>query len=317
MKILLTGAAGFIGSHVADRLLERGDEVIALDNFNDYYDPGYKERNIRAALKHHHYRLYRTDIRDYAALQEIFEKEQPDKICHLAGMAGVRYSVAHPLLYEEVNVKGTVNLLELSRLSNVTHFVFASSSSVYGGRTTVPFCEDDRVDFPPHPYAASKRSAELMAYTYSRLYSLKVTALRFFTVYGPRNRPDMAVFLFTKAVDRGEPLKLFGDGSARRDWTFVGDTVRGVLAALERPFDYEIINLGNSHTQAEMDLIQAAEHACGKKAQIVHLERPVTELPITYADPTKARRLLDFEPKTSFEEGYGHFFEWYEREGRE
>jgi UDP-glucuronate 4-epimerase len=316
LKVLLTGAAGFIGSHTAEALLARGDEVCGLDNFNDYYDPAYKERNIQAALKHPRYSLHRVDLRDFEGMQRVLEQERPDKICHLAGMAGVRYSVAHPMLYEEVNVRGTLHLLELAQLNKIEQVVFASSSSVYGGRTNVPFCEDDRVDRPPHPYAATKRAAELMAFTYHSLYGLKITALRFFTVYGPRNRPDMAVFLFTSAIDRGEPLRLFGDGSARRDWTFVSDTVRGVLASLDRPLEYEIINLGNSHTQEEMDLIRAAEKALGKKANILHLERPATELPITYADISKARRLLDFEPVTPFEEGYSRFFEWYQREGK-
>lgn len=314
MKVFLTGAAGFIGSHTAEALLARGDEVVAFDNFNEYYDPARKEKNIQYALKHPRYRLYRSDLRDYEGMQRIFEQERPDKICHLAGMASVRYSIAHPMLYEEVNIRGTSHILELARLNQIEHVVFASSSSVYGGRTDVPFREDDRVDRPPHPYAASKRATELLGFTYHNLYGIKITALRFFTVYGPRNRPDMAVFLFTRAIDKGEPLRLFGDGSARRDWTFVGDTVRGVLAALDRPFEYEIINLGNSHTQAEMDLIHAAEQALSKKADILHLERPPTELPITYADITKARRLLDFEPATPFEEGYARFFEWYQRE---
>ncbi len=319
MKILLTGAAGFIGSNLAEALLERGDEVCAVDSFNDYYSPARKELNVIPATRHSSYKLYRADIRDYEGMQAIFEREQPDKVCHLAAMANVRYSVNHPLLFEEVNVRGTLNLLELARQSKIEHFVFASSSSVYGGLPSngKPFNEEDRVDHPIAPYAATKRSAELLAYTYHHLYGLKISGLRFFTVYGPRNRPDMAVFLFTRAIDRGEPLKLFGDGSARRDWTFVGDTMRGIMAALDRPFDYEIFNLGNSHTQTEMDLIHAAEQALGKTANIMHLERPATEMAMTYADISKARRMLDFEPATSFQEGYARFFDWYKREGRE
>ncbi len=319
MKILLTGAAGFIGSNLAESLLVRGDEVCAIDNFNDFYNPLRKERNIQTASGMPGYTLYRTDIRDFEALKAIFEKEKPAKICHLAGMANVRYSLKHPLLFEEVNVKGTLNLMELSRMYEVPQFVFASSSSVYGGRPDngVPFNEDDRVDAPISSYAATKRSAELLAYTYSHLYGLKVTALRFFTVYGPRNRPDMAVSLFTRAIDRGEPIKLFGDGSARRDWTFVADTMRGIMAALDHPLDYEIINLGNGHPQTEMDLIRAAEAALDKKANIHYLERPATEPAITFADTSKARRLLQFEPQIPFSQGYREFFEWYAREGRE
>jgi UDP-glucuronate 4-epimerase len=319
LKILLTGAAGFIGSNLAESLLARGDEVCAVDIFNDFYNPLRKESNIEAASRQPNYTLYRTDIRDFAALKAIFEQEQPDKICHLAGMANVRYSIKHPLLFEEVNVRGTLNLLELARLFKTGHFVFASSSSVYGGRPDngVPFNEEDRVDAPISPYGATKRSAELLAHTYHHLHGLKVSALRFFTVYGPRNRPDMAVYLFTRAIDRSEPLKLFGDGSARRDWTFVADTVRGIIAALDHPFEWEIINLGNGHPQTEMALIRAAETALGKKAVINYLERPATEPAVTFADTSKARRLLDFEPLTPFQEGYQQFFEWYAREGRE
>lgn len=319
MKILLTGAAGFIGSNLAESLLARGDEVCAVDNFNDFYSPLRKEKNVQAASGKSGYTLYRADIRDFEALKAIFEKEKPAKICHLAGMANVRYSLKHPLLFEEVNVRGTLNLLELSRIYEVPQFVFASSSSVYGGRPDngVPFNEDDRVDAPISSYAATKRSAELLSYTYSHLYGLKITALRFFTVYGPRNRPDMAVSLFTRAIDRGEPIKLFGDGSARRDWTFVADTMRGIMAALDYPLDYEIINLGNGHPQTEMDLIWAAEAALDKKANIHYLERPATEPAITFADTSKARRLLHFEPEIPFSQGYRQFFEWYAREGRE
>ena len=319
MKILLTGAAGFIGSNLAESLLARGDEVCAVDIFNDYYNPLRKERNIQEAASQPNYTLYRTDIRDFDGLKAIFEKERPDKICHLAGMANVRYSLKHPLLFEEVNIRGTLNLLELARQYQTEHFVFASSSSVYGGRLDngVPFNEDDRVDAPISTYGATKRSAELLAHTYHHLHGLKVSALRFFTVYGPRNRPDMAVYLFTRAIDRGEPLKLFGDGSARRDWTFVGDTVRGIMAALDHPLDFEIINLGNGHPQTEMDLIRSAETALDKKANIHYLERPATEPAVTFADTSKARRLLNFEPQISFNQGYQHFFEWYTREGRE
>jgi UDP-glucuronate 4-epimerase len=319
LKILLTGAAGFIGSNLAESLLARGDEVCAVDVFNDFYNPLRKESNIEAAARQPNYTLYRTDIRDFAALKAIFEQERPDKICHLAGMANVRYSINHPLLFEEVNVRGTLNLLELARLFKTGHFVFASSSSVYGGRPDngVLFNEEDRVDAPISPYGATKRSAELLAHTYHHLHGLKVSALRFFTVYGPRNRPDMAVYLFTRAIDRGEPIKLFGDGSARRDWTFVADTVRGIIAALDHPFEWEIINLGNGHPQTEMALIRAAETALGKKANIHYLERPATEPAVTYADTSKARRLLDFEPLTPFNQGYQQFFEWYAREGRE
>lgn len=317
MKVLLTGAAGFIGSHLAEALLERGDEVCALDNFNDYYSPARKEKNIQTALRQRNYSLHRADIRDFEALQRIFEKERPDKICHLAAMANPRYSIENPLLYEEVNVRGTLNLLELSRLSGVGHFVFASSSSVYGNNSTVPFKETECADQPLSPYAASKRSAEHMAFTYHHLYGLPTTGLRFFTAFGPRNRPDMGVMLFTRAIDNGTPLKLFGDGSMRRDWTFIDDTVRGILAALDKPFDFEVINLGNNKPQTIRTLIEAAEQALGKQANIITLPIPATEPPITCADTSKARDLLGFEATTPFLEGYQRFFEWYSKEGRE
>lgn len=317
MKVLLTGAAGFIGSHLAEALLERGDEVCALDNFNDYYSPARKEKNIQTALRQRNYTLYRADIRDFEALQRIFEKERPDKICHLAAMANPRYSIEHPFLYEEVNVRGTLNLLELARLSGVAHFVFASSSSVYGNNSSVPFKETECADQPLSPYAASKRSAEHMAFTYHHLYGLPITGLRFFTAFGPRNRPDMGVMLFTRAIDNGTPLKLFGDGSMRRDWTFIDDTVRGILAALDKPFDFEIINLGNNKPQTIRTLIEAAEQALGKQANIITLPIPATEPPITCADTSKARDLLGFEASTPFLEGYKRFFEWYSKEGRE
>lgn len=317
MKVLLTGAAGFIGSHLAETLLERGDEVCAVDNFNDYYSPARKEKNIQNALRQRNYTLHKADIRDFEAMQRIFEKERPDKICHLAAMANPRYSVQNPFIYEEVNVRGTLNLLELARLFGTNHFVFASSSSVYGRNSVAPFKEIERADEPLSPYAASKRSAEHIAFTYHHLYGLKITGLRFFTAFGPRNRPDMGVYMFTRAIDKGEPLKLFGDGSMRRDWTYIGDTVRGIIAALDRPFDFEIINLGNNKPQAIRDLLEAAEQALAKKANIITLPIPATEPPVTCADTTKARDLLGFEATTPFRDGYNLFFEWYVKEGRD
>lgn len=317
MKILVTGAAGFIGSHLVEALLERGDEVCAVDNFNDYYNPARKEKNIQRALSYRNYSLHRVDIRDFEALHTVFSKEQPEKVCHLAAMANPRYSIQHPLLYEEVNVRGTLHLLELARLAGHAHFVFASSSSVYGNSSPVPFNEDACADRPLSAYAATKRSAEHMAHTYYNLHGLKTTGLRFFTAFGPRNRPDMGVYLFTKAIDQGEPIKLFGDGTMRRDWTYVDDTVRGVLAALDNPFEFEIINLGNNKPQSVRDLISAAENALGKLALIETLPKPPTEPDVTCADTTKAKRLLGFEPTTPFLEGYARFFDWYVKEGRE
>ncbi len=314
MKVLVTGGAGFIGSHVCEALLARGDSVVCLDNFNDYYNPARKRRNIAPLLGNAAFRLWEGDIRDAKTVRALFLQERPEKVVHIAAMAGVRYSLAHPLLFQEVNVGGTLVLLEEARHFRVRCFLLASSSSVYGADSQPPFREEDPCLRPISPYAATKRAAELLTYTYHHLYGLPCTVLRFFTVYGPRGRPDMAPYRFTQAIFRGEPLYLYGDGSARRDFTYIDDIVAGVLAALDAELSWEIINLGNSHTVAVRDLIRLIEGIVGRKAQIVQQPPASGDVPLTHADISKARRLLGFEPRTCLEEGMERFFRWYQEE---
>lgn len=313
-KILVTGGAGFIGSYTSQALLARGDQVVCLDNFNDYYSPARKRANVAALMGQPGYTLIEGDIRDQDTLEALFAAHQPARIVHIAAMAGVRYSIQHPELYESVNVRGTLNVLEAARRYRVEQVVFASTSSIYGARQQVPFSEEDRVDWPVSPYAATKRACELLAYTYHHLYGLHFTALRFFTVYGPRGRPDMAPYLFTEAVFKGTELKMFGDGSSSRDYTFVDDIVQGVLAAVDRPLGYEIINLGNHHTVLLRDFIALVEELVGKKARVVPCPMPPGDVPRTCADISKAQRLLGYDPQTSFQEGMARFVDWYRKE---
>jgi UDP-glucuronate 4-epimerase len=313
-KVLVTGAAGFIGSHVVEALLERGDTVMGLDNFNDYYDPARKRANVETALSHARYHLITGDVRDEPFLQDLFAHEHFDKVCHIAAMAGVRYSIQHPELYESVNVRGTLNLLELARRHDAQNFVFASSSSVYGASTPVPFREDAMVNCPISPYAATKVAKEVLAYTYHHLYGLNCTGLRFFTVYGPRGRPDMAPYLFTKWIAEEQPLRQFGDGTSQRDYTFVTDIVAGVVAAIDADLPYELINLGRGETIYLTDFIQVVEEVVGKKATIVQEPPKPGDVPITYADITKARELLGYDPTVSVADGMHRFWEWYQAE---
>jgi UDP-glucuronate 4-epimerase len=313
-KVLVTGGAGFIGSHTTEALLARGDEVICLDNFNDYYDPARKRKNVAPFEGRPRYRLYEGDIRDGERLEALFAAERPDKVMHIAAMAGVRYSIQHPELYESVNVRGLLNTLQVTRRHTVSNFVFASSSSVYGADSPVPFREDAPCSRPVSPYAATKRAGELLCYTYHHLYGLRCTCLRFFTVYGPRGRPDMAPYLFTRWVFDGEPLKMFGDGTTYRDYTYIDDIVAGVVAALDADFGYEIVNLGNSQTVMLRDFIALVEELVGRKANVVQTPPQPGDVPRTYADVSKARRLLGYDPKTPFAEGMVRFVEWYRRD---
>ncbi|MFO7741269.1 MAG: GDP-mannose 4,6-dehydratase [Anaerolineae bacterium] len=314
MKVLVTGAAGFIGSHVAEALLARGDEVVGLDNFNDYYDPVRKRANVERAGSCPAYRVVEGDVRDEPLLAGLFDREGFDKVCHVAAMAGVRYSIERPELYESVNVRGTLNVLEEARRHNVASFVFASSSSVYGANNPVPFREDAVVSQPISPYAATKVAKEVLAYTYHHLYGLKCTGLRFFTVYGPRGRPDMAPYLFTKWISEGHPLRQFGDGSSRRDYTFITDIVSGVVAALDAELPYELINLGRGETICLSDFIHLIETVVGKDAIIVQEPPKPGDMPITHADITKARELLGYNPVVPVREGMERFWAWYQRE---
>ena len=313
MKVLVTGGAGFIGSHLGETLLRRGEQVVIVDNFNSYYSPARKRRNVAGMLKHPDVRLYEADVRDHAALTEIFEQEKPDKVAHIAAMAGVRYSIEQPQLYQEVNVGGTLAVLEASRKHGVRSLVLASSSSVYGTDCQAPFREDAPCARPISPYAATKRAAELLAYTYHHLYGLPITCLRFFTVYGPRGRPDMAPYLFLDWIVRGEPLRFFGHGH-RRDFTYIDDIVAGVQAALDADLPYEIINLGNSHTIPVEEFIALIEEIVEKRANIVPLPHAPGDVPLTHADIGKARRLLGFDPQTPVAMGMERFYQWYREE---
>ena len=315
MKVLVTGGAGFIGSHVVERLLERGDRVVCLDNFNDYYDPARKRRNVAPVLDHPRYRLAEGDVRDEARVEALFREEGIEAVIHIAAMAGVRYSIRHPDLYYDVNVRGTLVLLEAARRHGVRRFLFASSSSVYAGARTVPFREEDPADRPISPYAATKRAAELLCHTYHHLDGLEVAVLRFFTVYGPRGRPDMAPYLFTERIARGEPIQMFGDGSSRRDYTYIDDIVAGVLAALDLPdLGYEIFNLGNSETVSLREFIATVEAVVGRRAIVEPLPPQPGDMPLTYADISRARRRLGYAPQVKLREGLERFWAWYRRE---
>lgn len=311
MKILVTGGAGFIGSHVIKALLDHGEEVISIDDFNDYYDVSLKENRILPFKDHPQFQLYRNDICDFPKLKTLFEEHTIDKICHLAARAGVRASIQAPFLYERVNIMGTMNLLELARDYKVKNFVFASTSSVYGGNTKIPFTETDQVDRPISPYAATKKAGELLCYTYHHLYELSITCLRFFTVYGPCGRPDMALFKFAKAIEENRPIDVYNFGKMKRDFTYIEDIVNGVVSALDKELGYEIINLGNSHAEDLEYFIQCIEKELEEKAIRNYIPIQPGDVPETYADITKAKKLLHFEPKTHIEEGIKKFIEWY------
>lgn len=311
MKILITGGAGFIGSNLTEKLLGLKNIVICVDNFDPYYDPRVKKENIKPFLVFSNYHFYREDILNIEGLKKIFDKEKPDKICHLAARAGVRPSIESPQIYQKVNIEGTLNLLELAKKFKIKNFVFASSSSVYGDRNEAPFREDDNTDFPLSPYAATKKAGEVLLWTYHHLYNLNCTALRFFTVYGPSGRPDMAPYLFTDAIFKGKPIKKFGDGTSKRDYTFVDDIVAGIISALNHDLPYEIINLGNNRPITLNEFIQVIEEALAKKAIIEKLPPQLGDMTITCADITKAKQLLNYSPKTSISEGIKKFVSWY------
>lgn len=310
-KVLITGGAGFIGSATAKALMDRKDEVVIIDNFNDYYDPNLKEARIKKLLKGYKFKLYRGDIRDTKLLEKIFKKEKITKIIHLAAMAGVRYSLLHPQLYMDVNVMGSVNLLEMAVKYKIKNFVFASSSSVYGNNKKVPFSEKDLVDTPISPYAASKKADELIAHVYHHIYGLNVTALRFFTVYGPWGRPDMALFLFTDAITKGRPIKVFNRGKMSRNFTYIDDIVSGVLTVLDKCKGYEIMNIGGDKEETLGRFIQVIEENMGKKAKKKMLPMQPGDVPTTVANIRKLRR-LGWKPTTQIEEGIKNFVQWYQ-----
>lgn len=310
MIILVTGCAGFIGSNLVDRLLDEEYEVIGIDNFNDYYDPKIKEENLGSALKFKGFKLYRLDILDFDGLSRIFKKEKPQKVVHLAARAGVRPSIVNPYLYGEVNVLGTTNLLKLAVDGQVAQFVFGSSSSVYGQSPHLPFTEDDPCENIISPYGASKRSAEFFVESFYHTYGLKSTILRLFTVYGPRSRPDMAPALFAKAIMKGEPLNQFGDGTTSRDYTYIDDVVEGIVRTLDKPFNFEIINLGNNSPVTLKYFIGTLAKIIGKKARIKKLPRQPGDVEKTWANIDKAQRLLGWQPQTNLDEGLAKYIKW-------
>ena len=312
MRVLVTGGAGFIGSHVCEALLARGDELVVLDDFDDFYDPRLKRANA-ALLKGA--RIVEGDIRDRALLAKLFAEGRFEAVIHLAARAGVRPSLSDPLLYEDVNVRGTLALLEELKARPKTRFVFASSSSVYGANDKLPYSETDDIHQPVSPYAATKRAGELFSWTYHHLYGIPVTCLRFFTVYGPRQRPEMAIHKFVRAVHEGKPIPFFGDGSTRRDYTYVADIVDGVVRALDRCAGYEIYNLGESRTVSLSELVEAIGAACGRKVLLDRQPMQPGDVLVTYADVSKARAQLGYAPCTAIEQGLARFVEWYRAQG--
>jgi len=313
MKVLLTGIAGFIGSHTADALLKRGDRVVGVDNFNDYYDPKIKEDRIKRLKKSYKFSLYREDISNYKAIDKIVKTEKPDKICHLAAQAGVRHSLENPFLYLKSNINGTLVMLETARHNKIKDFIYASSSSVYGGDKKVPFSEEDRVDTPISLYAATKKANELKAHTYHKLFGLNTTGLRFFTVYGPYGRPDMALYLFTKNILENKPIEIFNNGKMKRDFTYIDDIVSGIVASLDKSYPHEIFNLGNSNTVDLMYFIERIEKELGKKAIKKMMPMQKGDVAETFADISKAQKMLGFRPKTSVDKGIKKFINWYKK----
>lgn len=310
-SILITGGAGFIGSHLVDRLLADGERVTVLDNFNDFYNPALKRENVARHLEFENYRLIEGDIRDAALMDKTFAEGGFDQVIHIAAMAGVRPSLANPRLYQDVNLNGTMNILEGMRQHKVPHLIFASSSSVYGNNEKVPFAETDPVDNPISPYAATKKAGELLCYTYHHLYGIKTACLRFFTVYGPRQRPEMAIHLFTERIYCGEVISMFAAGQSQRDYTYIDDIIDGIMATRKADYAYEIINLGRSDTVVLSRLVEKLEVLIGRKAKIIQKPTQPGDVDRTFADITKARRLLGFEPKISIDDGLRLFVDWY------
>jgi UDP-glucuronate 4-epimerase len=327
--IIVTGSAGFIGFSVCTKLLERGDVVIGIDNHNDYYDPKIKEARVKILKKHSNYKHYQVDISDQSSLEIIFKKYKPNKVINLAAQAGVRYSMENPIVYVKSNILGFANILENCRYYKIEHLVYASTSSVYGANTKMPFSEQDSANHPLSVYAASKKSNELMAHTYSHLYKLPTTGLRFFTVYGPWGRPDMALFKFTKAILEEKPIEVFNHGNHTRDFTYIDDIVEGVIRTSDTPSDinsnwdsnnpdpssssapWKIYNIGNNRPIKLMDYIDALEKALSKKAKINFLPLQPGDVPDTYADVTSLQNKFNYKPSTSVLKGVSKFIEWY------
>jgi UDP-glucuronate 4-epimerase len=315
-NILVTGGAGFIGSHLCGRLLREGYTVICLDNFDSFYDPNIKIKNIEGMGKKfpNQFELITGDIRNYEHLTETFKKNRIDSVVHLAARAGVRPSIDNPLLYQDVNIRGTIVLLETCKEFGIKDFIFASSSSVYGENQRVPFSEEDLDIQPISPYGATKRAGELLCYSYHHLYGMNIACLRIFTAYGPRQRPEMAIHKFTRLIEQGEKIPIYGDGSSRRDYTYIDDLIEGILNVMHHHKGFELYNLGESQTTSLNELIRLIEEAFGKKANVEMLEPQPGDVSITYADISKAERKLGYHPKIKIEEGIKRFVEWYKKE---
>jgi UDP-glucuronate 4-epimerase len=311
-KVLITGGAGFVGSNLAKKLMGRGDKVVVIDNFNNYYDPQLKKDRIKIYLKGYKFKLYKGDIRDQRLLEKIFKTEKIDKVMHLAALAGVRSSLLDPAAYEDVNIKGTLNLLEMARKYKIKNFVYASSSSVYGNNKKQPFSESDNVDTPISPYAATKKATELLAHVYSHIYGLNTTGLRFFTVYGPWGRPDMALFLFTDAIMKNKPIKVFNYGKMSRNFTYVDDIVSGTIKVIDANLKYGIINIGGDREETLMRYIEVLENNLGKIAKKKMMPMQPGDVPSTVADIRKLRR-LGWKPTTRIETGIKNFVDWYKK----
>ncbi|MEM9415214.1 MAG: NAD-dependent epimerase/dehydratase family protein [Planctomycetota bacterium] len=311
--VLVTGVAGLVGSHLAEQLLARGDTVVGIDNFNDYYSVEQKRDNVAGFKDHERFTLYETDIRDADAVNQIFAEHKPSAVAHLAAMANVRYSIGRAPLYTQVNIVGSVNLLEAAKANNTGNFVFASTSSIYGKTNKLPFTEDDPANTPLSAYPASKKAIELLGYTYHNLHGMNFTAVRFFSVYGPRARPDMMPFMVADRIARGETITLFDAGQMKRDWTFVDDIADGVVRALDKPLGYEQINLGRGEPVLMADFVELLEEIIGKKAILDTPPAPASEPAITFANIDKARRLLGYDPKTPVREGLEKLWAWYQK----
>ncbi len=309
MKILITGAAGFIGSHLTERLLNNGCEVIGIDNFDDFYDPNIKRKNLSAVLQNKQFKLIDADIRDSRSMEKALS-ENIDTVVHLAAKAGVRPSIENPLLYADVNINGTMVLLEAARKNKINKLIFASSSSVYGNNKKIPFSEDDNIDFPISPYAATKKACELICHTYHSLYNINISCLRYFTVYGPRQRPDLAIHKFAGLILHNKPIPVFGDGTMKRDFTYIDDIIDGTVAAIEKCNGFKIYNLGESKPIQLSVLIEEIEAALGKKADKQFLPPQPGDVDQTYADINKAKRELGYNPHTHIKQGLADFVKW-------
>jgi UDP-glucuronate 4-epimerase len=314
MRVFITGAAGFVGSRLSKRLLDRGDSVIGFDNFNDYYPRVHKDRHLLDIKDHSRFKMIEGDLRDAVKLRSVVAEHRPDAVAHLAAMAAVRYSIEHPLIYGEHNVQGALNLIDAARLNGNPHCVLASTGSIYGANTPVPFKEDAAADRPLAPYPASKRAMELFAHSHHHLFKLPITVLRFFNVYGPHGRPDMMPWQWTVAIHKGEPITLYNAGHMKRDWTYIDDIVDGFVAALDKPQGFEIFNLGCGNPVENVRFVEIIEQLVGKKANAIDKPAPASEPIVTFADVSKARQLLGYEPKIMVEEGLRRFVEWMRNE---